>query len=76
MAMQHSLLFPYGEDKYMINMNYVDSLGKQMPKGKNMSMREYYAFVVQQHNPTYSMLLRTGELFNSLLLIHSLQWKS
>lgn len=68
MAMQYLILFPYGEDGYRLDISYFDSPVKKKPKRKHISMREYYAYIIQQRNPSENTLLRGGRLFQQFIV--------
>ncbi|OMO65295.1 DNA helicase PIF1, ATP-dependent [Corchorus olitorius] len=63
MSLQYPILFPYGEDGFIPHIKYVDSPVKQQTVRKTMSMREYYAYQLQQRNRKGEILLRGGRLF-------------
>ena len=63
MIMQYRLLFPYGEDGYNINIKYVFTPKKQSGKNKTVTIREFYAYTVQQRLGSGNTLLRVGRLF-------------
>jgi len=50
MAMQYPLLFPYGEDGFHLDIYYSQNHGKRKKKKKRkkVTMREYYAYRIQQ----------------------------
>ena len=48
MALQYPLLFPYGEDGYMLGIPYKNLNGSNSGKKESMTMREYYAYRLQQ----------------------------
>ncbi|OMO74609.1 DNA helicase PIF1, ATP-dependent [Corchorus olitorius] len=62
MALQYPLLFPYGEDGFTPHIRYIDSPVKEVVR-KTMSMREYYAYYLQQRSRHGETLLRGGRLF-------------
>ncbi|XP_074277038.1 uncharacterized protein LOC141600694 [Silene latifolia] len=66
MALQYPLLFPYGEDSYHTEIPYIDQ--GQGGKRKNVTMREYYAYRVQQRISEGSTLLCGGRLFQQFLV--------
>ncbi|OMP04886.1 DNA helicase PIF1, ATP-dependent [Corchorus olitorius] len=68
MAMQYPLLFPYGEDGFRVGIRYVDSPLKEDAARKTVSMREYYAYIIQQRHDQHNTLLRGGRLFQQFLV--------
>lgn len=57
MQLQYPLLFPYGEDGFHPEIPYVVRERRKKKKRKYVTMREYYAFVIQ-------VRLNQGNLFN------------
>jgi hypothetical protein len=55
MALQYSLLYPYGEDGFMLEIPYINEGNKEY-KRKYVSMLEYYAYYLH-YRPSQSMLL-------------------
>ncbi|XP_026398220.1 uncharacterized protein LOC113293999 [Papaver somniferum] len=79
MALQYPLLFPYGEDGFHIDIPYDkqtkivfnDEIGDEIGDGKkrkNITMREYYAFIIQQRAGDGQTLLRGGRLFQQYVV--------
>ena len=68
MAMQYPLLFPYGEDGYHTDMKYANSPKKERGKRKRLTMREYYAYIIQQRMNSGNTLLRGGRLFQQFIV--------
>ncbi|OMO84718.1 DNA helicase PIF1, ATP-dependent [Corchorus capsularis] len=52
MALQYPLLFPYGEDGFAPHLMYVPTPVKDQTVRKTISMREYYAYQLQQRSST------------------------
>ena len=48
MSLQYLLLFPYGEDGFMKNISYRSNGEGKVRKRGAVTMREYYAFRLQQ----------------------------
>ncbi|XP_074265342.1 uncharacterized protein LOC141587773 [Silene latifolia] len=69
MALQYPLLFPYGEDSYHTGIPYHVPDGTQK-KGKReyVTMREYYAYRIQQRRIGGGPLLYSGRLFQQFLV--------
>ncbi|OMO57296.1 DNA helicase PIF1, ATP-dependent [Corchorus olitorius] len=63
MALQYPLLFPYGEDGFVPNLNYIASPVKDPNARKTISMRDYYSYQLQQRASNGETLLRGGRLF-------------
>nr|CAD1830264.1 unnamed protein product [Ananas comosus var. bracteatus] len=47
MAMQYHILFPYGEDGFRIDIKYNGTTGKKVGTRKCVTMREFYAYRIQ-----------------------------
>ncbi|XP_074318340.1 uncharacterized protein LOC141655147 [Silene latifolia] len=69
MALQYPLLFPYGEDSYHTGITYYVPDGTRK-KGKReyVTMREYYAYRIQQREEGGGLLLYCGRLFQQFLV--------
>mgnify|MGYP003702294039 CR=1 FL=1 len=61
MAMQYPLLFPYGEDGYRLGIKYSGKDGVRYDK-KRVTMREYYAYRLQQRQDQSMLPLACGNL--------------
>ncbi|KAG9447518.1 hypothetical protein H6P81_013646 [Aristolochia fimbriata] len=61
MAMHYPLFFPYGEEGYTLNIDYENRFGQKPAKRNNVSMREYYAYRLQQRLQDGQTLLRGGK---------------
>ena len=68
MAMQYPLLFPFGEDGYRTDIKYRASGGRRKIRRNCMTMREYFAYMIQQRLNHRSTLLRGGRLFHQFLV--------
>ncbi|WRX23972.1 Helitron helicase-like domain - like 1 [Theobroma cacao] len=66
--MQYPLLFPYGEDGFTLDINYIDSPSRKKPKQKYVTMREYYAYIIQQRSTYKNTLLRGGRLLQQFIV--------
>ncbi|XP_074282767.1 uncharacterized protein LOC141607310 [Silene latifolia] len=69
MALQYPLLFPYGEDSYHTGITYYVPDGTRK-KGKReyVTMREYYAYRIQQREVGGGPLLYSGRLVQQFLV--------
>ncbi|XP_026377985.1 uncharacterized protein LOC113272351 [Papaver somniferum] len=75
MPLQYPILFPYGEDSFHTNIPYnrqsnadkPDELGVQK-KRQYVTMREYYAFRIQQRQNEGQTILRGGRLFQQFVV--------
>ena len=68
MAMQYPILFPYGEDGYRIDIDYTSVGRSNSLMRKFVTMREYYAYRIQQRLNEPSVILRGGRLFQQYIV--------
>ena len=68
MALQYPLLFPYGEDGYRSNIPYKNFDGTRSRKRESITMREYYAYRLQQWSHKSKILLLGGRLFQQFIV--------
>ena len=68
MALQYPLLFPYGEDGFHDNIPYHNNTGVRQTVRGFITMKEYYAYIIQQRNNQGTNLLRGGRLFQQFLV--------
>ncbi|XP_074306204.1 uncharacterized protein LOC141641444 [Silene latifolia] len=71
MALQYPLLFPCGEDSYYIGIKYyydLTSSNKKKRKRECVTMREYYAYRLQQRLSDGYALLRGGKLLQQFIV--------
>ncbi|XP_038720003.1 uncharacterized protein LOC120012639 [Tripterygium wilfordii] len=68
MAMQYPLLFPYGEDGYSKDLKYQDMIARRPTERTCMTMREYYAYRLQQRHGEGQTLIRGGRLFQQYIV--------
>ncbi|XP_038719916.1 uncharacterized protein LOC120012542 [Tripterygium wilfordii] len=68
MSMQYPLLFPYGEDGYLRGFRYEGVLSGRTTERTCMTMREYYAFRLQQRHHEGKTLIRGGKLFQQYIV--------
>ncbi|GJV04455.1 helicase [Tanacetum coccineum] len=68
MALQYPLLFPYGEDGFHEKIPYHTNRGTRKTKRGYVSMKEYYAYVIQQRNGQGNTLLSGGHLYHQYLV--------
>nr|GEU52936.1 hypothetical protein CTI12_AA123990 [Tanacetum cinerariifolium] len=68
MALQYPLLFPFGEYGYHENIPYHTNKGIRKTKRGNVTMKEYYAYIIQQQQNQGTTLLRGGRLFQQYLV--------
>ena len=68
MALQYPLLFPYGEDGFHEKIQYHNNRGGHKTHRDYVTMKEYYAYVIQQRNNQGTTLLRGGRLYQQYLV--------
>ncbi|XP_038695498.1 uncharacterized protein LOC119992778 [Tripterygium wilfordii] len=68
MAMQYPILFPFGEDGFMLNIPYQNN--EEIPKLKrgHVTRREYYSYMLHQRNYGNELLLKGGKLFQQYIV--------
>ncbi|OMO51526.1 hypothetical protein COLO4_37635 [Corchorus olitorius] len=54
MSLQYPLLFPYGQDEFRVGIKYTESSTKDSPKRNSITMREYYAYQIQQRDVEFT----------------------
>ncbi|GKC87004.1 ATP-dependent DNA helicase PIF1, partial [Tanacetum coccineum] len=68
MALQYPLSFSFGEDGYHEKIPYHSNRGNQKTKRRYVTMKEYYAYIIQQQKNQGTTLLREGRLFQQYLV--------
>ena len=68
MALQYPLLFSYGEDGYMLGILYRNLNGSNSRKRESITMREYYAYRLQQRFHEGKTLLLGRRLFQQFVV--------
>ncbi|KAI9178604.1 hypothetical protein LWI28_028422 [Acer negundo] len=68
MAMQYPLLFPYGEDSFQLGIKYITNDGKRKTKRQCVTIREYYAYRLQQRQNEAHTIFLSGRLFQQYLV--------
>ncbi|GKB81330.1 ATP-dependent DNA helicase PIF1 [Tanacetum coccineum] len=68
MALQYPLLFPDGEDGFHEQIPYQRNTGERKTKRGDVTMNEYYAYIVQQRKNQGNTLLKGGHLFQQYLV--------
>lgn len=66
LAMQYPLLFPYGEDGYRVDIPFRGTDGTR--KRKKLSMREFFAYRIQDRVNEAATLLLSRKLFQQFLV--------
>lgn len=60
MSMQYPLLFPYEEDGYRVDIEYINIDSQKTNTRRFVTMREYYAYWLQQRLIEATTLLNGG----------------
>ena len=68
MVLQYPLLFPYGEDGFHDNIPYHDNTGKRKTTRGFVTMKEYYAYMIQQRNNQGTTLIKGGRLYQQYIV--------
>ncbi|PNY00838.1 ATP-dependent DNA helicase PIF1 [Trifolium pratense] len=68
MAMQYPLLFPYGEDGFHLDILHSPNPKKKKTKRTKVTMREYYAYRIQQRSCEANTLICGGRLFQQYVV--------
>ncbi|XP_074301371.1 uncharacterized protein LOC141632755 [Silene latifolia] len=68
MALQYPLLFPRGEDSFHTDIPYIIDVTKKRGKREYVTMREYYAYRLQQRLMDGYAVLRGGKLLHQFVV--------
>ncbi|OMP08446.1 hypothetical protein COLO4_06468 [Corchorus olitorius] len=68
MALQYPILFPYDEDGFTPHIRYRDFTASAGSVRQTLSMRDYYAYQLQQRSRQGETLLRGGRLFQQFCI--------
>lgn len=63
MAMQYPILFPYGEDGFSLGIPYRQISSGTRTQRSIITMREYYAYRIQQRQNEGTTRIKGGKLF-------------
>lgn len=74
-SLQYSLIFPYGEDGYSIDIPQVDPVTR-VPTPKKVSCMNYYCYRIMERQNNSNHLLRYGMLFNQYIVDHNAKIES
>ncbi|KAL6512382.1 hypothetical protein OROHE_019994 [Orobanche hederae] len=68
LPLQHTLLFPYGEDGYMIDIPHRDNDGSCPRTRITVTMREFWAFRTHERDGEAKTIFQSKRLFQQLLV--------
>lgn len=68
LALQYPLLFPYGEDGYRVDIPLGDANDNSSRKRTKLSMREFFAFRIQERLTEAATILSSRKLFQQFLV--------
>ncbi|PNT11530.2 hypothetical protein POPTR_011G042150v4 [Populus trichocarpa] len=68
MSLQYPLLFPYGEDGYHTDILFTNQEHYTPSKRQKVTMRAYYAYVIQEKLGDSSTLTKGGRLYQQFLV--------
>ena len=68
MALQYPILFPYGVDGFHDDVPYSTNTSRRRTKKKCVTIREFYAYRLQQRNEDGKTLRTYGRLFQQYMV--------
>ncbi|XP_035830876.1 uncharacterized protein LOC110866786 [Helianthus annuus] len=68
LALQYPILFPYGDDGYRIDIPHKGVIDVTNKKRPNCTMREFFAYRVQDRSNQFSLILNSRRLFQQFLV--------
>ncbi|XP_022019218.1 uncharacterized protein LOC110919252 [Helianthus annuus] len=68
LALQYPILFPYGDDGYRINIPHRDFGPNTKKTRPTCTMREFFAFRIQDRHNKFSLILNARRLFQQFLV--------
>lgn len=68
LALQYPLLFPFGEDGFRLGIKHRNLTEGSTAKRGNLTMREFFAYRIQQRTNEVSLLLMARRLFQQFLV--------
>nr|KAJ0215911.1 hypothetical protein LSAT_V11C300113940 [Lactuca sativa] len=68
LALQCSLLFPYGDDGYRVDILHRGITSSSNSKRPTCTMREFFAYRIQDRDRSFSLLLNAKRLFQQFLV--------
>jgi hypothetical protein len=69
LPLQYPLLFPYAEDGYITDVYHVDVTDATPDEKKKLvTMREWFAYRIQDRQKEYSLILNSRRLFQQFLV--------
>ncbi|CAH9063416.1 unnamed protein product [Cuscuta europaea] len=68
LALQYPILFPYGEEGYRLEIKYRQVEGRDAIKRKDVTMREFFAYRLQQRDVEFSTILSSRRLFHQFIV--------
>jgi hypothetical protein len=68
LALQYPLLFPYGDDGYRVDIPHRNVNNPLNNKRQNCTMREFFAYRIQDRSTNFSLILNSRRLFQQFLV--------
>ncbi|XP_023771698.2 uncharacterized protein LOC111920364 [Lactuca sativa] len=68
LALQYPLLFPYGDDGYRVDIPHRGVTPSTDTKRRNCTMREFFAYRIQDRVNIFSLVLNSKRLFQQFLV--------
>ncbi|XP_021995336.1 uncharacterized protein LOC110892485 [Helianthus annuus] len=68
LPLQYPLLFPYGDDGYRVDILHRDVISVEKSKRPTCTMREFFAYRIQDRQNYFSLILNSRRLFQQFLV--------
>ncbi|CAH1415538.1 unnamed protein product [Lactuca virosa] len=68
LALQYPLLFPYGDDGYRVDILHRGITSSSNSKRPTCTMREFFAYRIQDRDQSFSLILNAKRLFQQFLV--------
>nr|KAJ0224052.1 hypothetical protein LSAT_V11C200058700 [Lactuca sativa] len=68
LALQYPLLFPYGDDGYRVDIPHKGVTFMSDSKRPNTTMREFFAYIIQDKVNSFSLIFNSRRLFQQFLV--------
>nr|KAJ0193496.1 hypothetical protein LSAT_V11C800439910 [Lactuca sativa] len=68
LALQYPLLFPYGDDGYRVDILHRGVTSSSNSKRPTCTMREFFAYRIQDRDQSFSLILNAKRLFQQFLV--------
>lgn len=68
LALQYPILFPYGDDGYRVDIPHRDGIASKKKKPPQCTMREFFAYRIQDRESGFSLILHARRLLQQFLV--------